>query len=244
MAMFQDRRLKNIQNNGRNMKKPSDTKAMREKPEPEDNRSSDEKRVAATNDLIAQIRKQKAEKGIKEVAVSADYKVGPDGRKVHPKRLEFNNEEQKMMSGKRAKKVVHEDWGIGEVLPNMHAAPDAVGNIGWYDVMFEHGIEQHVSADQLKIVTLESFELDESFNAEILEEGYKEQQTKYQAAANQYARKIAELTAKLDPNYDSKYLARQLEDLADTLESRVEQQVEDKKRRDEYAMGVASNTYR
>ena len=50
-----------------------------------------------------------------------------------------------------AKNVIHEDWGKGETVPTMHADPDEEGNIAWYDVMFEHGVEKGVSINELKV---------------------------------------------------------------------------------------------
>ena len=50
-----------------------------------------------------------------------------------------------------AKNVVHEEWGFGKTVPTMHAEPDAEGNVAWYDVMFEHGVEEKVSVDVLEI---------------------------------------------------------------------------------------------
>ncbi len=50
-----------------------------------------------------------------------------------------------------AKNVVHEEWGNGECIPTMHAEPDEEGNIGWYDVMFEHGLEKGVAINELKV---------------------------------------------------------------------------------------------
>ena len=55
-----------------------------------------------------------------------------------------------------AKNVVHEEWGEGQPVHSMHAIPDADGNIAWYDVMFEHGIEKGVAINELKIKTSES----------------------------------------------------------------------------------------
>jgi hypothetical protein len=54
-----------------------------------------------------------------------------------------------------AKKVVHEDWGRGTCLPQMHAEPDEVGNVAWYDVMFEHGIEKEIDVNDLEIIISE-----------------------------------------------------------------------------------------
>ena len=50
-----------------------------------------------------------------------------------------------------AKNVVHEEWGEGHPVHGMHAMPDADGDIAWYDVMFEHGIEKGVSINELKV---------------------------------------------------------------------------------------------
>ena len=55
-----------------------------------------------------------------------------------------------------AKNVVHEDWGEGQPVHGMHAIPDSKGDIAWYDVMFEHGIEKGVSINELKVTKAES----------------------------------------------------------------------------------------
>jgi hypothetical protein len=39
---------------------------------------------------------------------------------------------------------------------SQHAEPDEHGNIAWYDVMFEHGIEKQVSTDELEVLMSES----------------------------------------------------------------------------------------
>ena len=50
-----------------------------------------------------------------------------------------------------AKNVVHEEWGEGQPVHGMHAEPDEDGNIAWYDVMFEHGVEKGISINELKV---------------------------------------------------------------------------------------------
>ncbi len=50
-----------------------------------------------------------------------------------------------------AKNVVHEEWGAGQPVHGQHADPDENGEIAWYDVMFEHGIEKGVSINELKV---------------------------------------------------------------------------------------------
>ena len=55
-----------------------------------------------------------------------------------------------------AKNVVHEDWGEGQPVHGMHAIPNSDGDIAWYDVMFEHGVEKGVSINELKVTKSES----------------------------------------------------------------------------------------
>ena len=51
-----------------------------------------------------------------------------------------------------AKKVCSEQWGVGECIYGQHAIPDADGNVAWYDVMFEHGIEKGVDVSTLEVL--------------------------------------------------------------------------------------------
>lgn len=55
-----------------------------------------------------------------------------------------------------AKHVEHATWGKGATISEEHAAPDAAGNIAWYDVMFEHGLERQVPAAELSILVSET----------------------------------------------------------------------------------------
>ena len=58
-----------------------------------------------------------------------------------------------------AKHVVHEEWGHGNCIPGMHTleeGEDGVGFVTHYDVMFEHGVEQNVSIEDLAILVSES----------------------------------------------------------------------------------------
>lgn len=57
-----------------------------------------------------------------------------------------------------ATKVFHKEWAEGTPIYSQHAEPDADGNIAWYDVMFEHGIEKMVATDDLEILMSESHE--------------------------------------------------------------------------------------
>ncbi len=52
--------------------------------------------------------------------------------------------------------VKSESFGEGRTVTTQHADPDAYGNIAWYDVMFEHGIEKGVPTSELEILVSES----------------------------------------------------------------------------------------
>jgi len=51
--------------------------------------------------------------------------------------------------------VKSESFGEGRTITTQHANPDADGNIAWYDVMFEHGIEKQVPTSALEILVSE-----------------------------------------------------------------------------------------
>ena len=71
-------------------------------------------------------------------------------------KLETNTDNPANRQHMCAKNVVHEQWGKGTCIPTMHAEPDAQGNVAWYDVMFEHGIEKGVSVEDMQVVVAES----------------------------------------------------------------------------------------
>jgi Transglycosylase SLT domain len=52
--------------------------------------------------------------------------------------------------------VKSESFGEGRTITTQHADPDQDGNIAWYDVMFEHGIERYVPTAELEILVSES----------------------------------------------------------------------------------------
>ena len=66
--------------------------------------------------------------------------------------------------------VEHAEWGEGTPIHSQHAAPDENGHIDWYDVMFEHGIEQGVATDDLQIHLGEVHENHDHTEGEELEE--------------------------------------------------------------------------
>jgi len=73
--------------------------------------------------------------------------------KIHKEETEDNPANRQHLC---AKNVVHESWGEGSCIPTMHADPDEEGNVAWYDVMFDHGIEEQVSIEELKVTKAES----------------------------------------------------------------------------------------
>ena len=54
--------------------------------------------------------------------------------------------------------VEHAEFGEGQPIHGQHAEPDENGNIAWYDVMFEHGVEKNMSTDDLTILMSEMHE--------------------------------------------------------------------------------------
>jgi len=50
-----------------------------------------------------------------------------------------------------AKHVLHPEYGEGYVLEGQHAIPDQNGNIAWYNVEFDHGIET-IQTEDVKIM--------------------------------------------------------------------------------------------
>lgn len=55
-----------------------------------------------------------------------------------------------------AKHVEHATWGKGTTMAEQHDAPDETGNIGWYDVLFDHGLEKAVPTANLNILVSEN----------------------------------------------------------------------------------------
>ncbi len=74
--------------------------------------------------------------------------------------VESELKEKKKKKGKHdcATHVEHAEFGEGRTVNTMHAAPDENGDIAWYDVMFEHGIEKGVASEDLNILISEVHE--------------------------------------------------------------------------------------
>lgn len=82
-----------------------------------------------------------------------------------------------------AKNVVHEEWGAGQPVHGQHADPDENGEIAWYDVMFEHGIEKGVSINELKVTKAEKH-MHASYNAKKKKD--EEVKESYELGTNEY----------------------------------------------------------
>ena len=122
----------------------------------EDIRSKAERRAARK-------QKQMAKSNMPEEAVpvakpskeqpTATHPIEPgaEGDTTPPKQ---GSSEDPKLTHNCATKVVHPKFGEGKPIMGEHAEPDANGQVWWYKIMFEHGIE-----------TCETYSLD------ILEEG-------------------------------------------------------------------------
>ncbi len=58
-----------------------------------------------------------------------------------------------------ASHVVHEEWGAGKCIPEMHTIiepEDGNGIVTHYDIMFEHGIENNVAVESVKVTKSEA----------------------------------------------------------------------------------------
>lgn len=85
--------------------------------------------------------------------------MGKEKVVINPNMKESENAPSKENGGiahNCATHVYSESWGDGRTVTTMHAEPDAAGNIAWYDVMFEHGIEKGVPIEEMKVVKSES----------------------------------------------------------------------------------------
>ena len=90
-----------------------------------------------------------------------------------------------------AKNVVPEEWGYGQCIPPMHADPDENGDVAWYDVMFEHGIEKGVSISELIVEKSE-----EHMHASVDKKKNKKEEVKesYEIGTDEYREYTQELT--------------------------------------------------
>jgi hypothetical protein len=70
-----------------------------------------------------------------------------------------------------ATKVEHPEWGAGNCLKEQHTL-DEDGTVTHYDVMFDHGLEQNVSINELNVTLSEYHEhaINDTKNKEVLDE--------------------------------------------------------------------------
>jgi len=96
------------------------------------------------------------------VAASFDNKKEADAYAIKNHKKLMSEEKKKRITKLHGKKypkgthycathVEHAQFGHGNPIHSQHATPDEFGDIEWYDVMFEHGIEQGVATDDLHI---------------------------------------------------------------------------------------------
>ena len=122
-------------------------------------------------------------------------------------------EEKKKKKGKHdcATHVEHAQYGEGQCIHSKHATPDENGQIAWYDVMFEHGIEKGVPTDNLKILVSEVHEDHEPEEGENLDELKKSTLGSYvkklvgEASSMVYGKYKAQNTGKQDRHGFDKY---------------------------------------
>ena len=104
------------------------------------------------DDFEALRNKNKKKDGEKHPYVTTDNKKDKDSEPVS------EGYKKKGHNGKKhdcATKVEHAEWGPGTCIKTMHAEPDENGHVAWYDVMFEHGIEEEVDVNDLTVLISE-----------------------------------------------------------------------------------------
>ena len=106
-----------------------------------------------------------------------------------------------------ATKVEHPEWGAGNCLKEQHTL-DEDGTVTHYDVMFNHGLEQNVSINELNVTLSEYHEhaINDDKNKEVLDEGGLDPVNK-KAVKKKFAnRKDKDLDNDGDTDSSDKYL--------------------------------------
>ena len=106
-----------------------------------------------------------------------------------------------------ATKVEHPEWGAGNCLKEQHTL-DEEGTVTHYDVMFNHGLEQNVSINELNVTLSEYHEhaINDDKNKEVLDEGGLDPVNK-KAVKKKFAnRKDKDLDNDGDTDSSDKYL--------------------------------------
>ena len=117
---------------------------------------------AYLNDILSGAIKEQ----YKEVAPDMFEGAHEEGEKKKKKRMMYGegaHEEGEKKKKKKvkhmhdcAKKVVSEEWGEGTCIHGQHAEPDRNGFVAWYDVEFDHGIEEGVNVNDLEVLVSEA----------------------------------------------------------------------------------------
>jgi hypothetical protein len=71
---------------------------------------------------------------------------------VAPTVIGEEKKSKKSKPHKCANHVEHAEWGEGMCISEHHANPDENGHVAWYDVQFEHGVEERVPTENLTIL--------------------------------------------------------------------------------------------
>lgn len=71
---------------------------------------------------------------------------------VAPTVIGEEKKSKKSKPHKCANHVEHAEWGEGTCISENHANPDENGYVAWYDVEFDHGVEQRVPTEDLNIL--------------------------------------------------------------------------------------------
>ena len=116
-------------------------------------RKAIKKDMGGKKDKINIAPKEPMPKGMAEEAEEVEEKLSS---KEKMKRGLYNSKDSGLENPHNcATHVYSEQWGDGTPIKTMHADPDQHGQIAWYDVMFEHGVEKGVRIEELKVVTSE-----------------------------------------------------------------------------------------
>ena len=106
-----------------------------------------------------------------------------------------------------ATKVEHPEWGAGNCLKEQHTL-DEDGTVTHYDVMFEHGLEQNVSINELNVTLSEYHEhaINDDKNKEVLDEKSLDPVNKVAVKKKFKNRKDKDLDNDGDTDSSDKYL--------------------------------------
>ena len=106
-----------------------------------------------------------------------------------------------------ATKVEHPEWGAGNCLKEQHTL-DEEGTVTHYDVMFEHGLEQNVSINELNVTLSEYHEhaINDDKNKEVLDEKSLDPVNKVAVKKKFKNRKDKDLDNDGDTDSSDKYL--------------------------------------